>query len=153
MMLRNELTVIIAKVVEKRGSIDVTCYGNDMFPFLQDGNVTTFVRVREEELQIGDVCLFENNEGHLLLYRMIEIKYDQQSASYIFRGDTCDVPERPVAYSKIIGKLKAVHRDGKVLYVNHWRSRLLEAAVLQIPFWPKVSRWIANRRYGRTSAI
>ncbi len=152
-MVRNELAVIIAKVIENRGSIDVTCYGDAMFPLLRDGNVTTFVRVREEELQIGDVCLFETNEGHLLLYRMIDIDDEQQPAMYTFRGDTCDIPQQPVTYSHIIGKLKAVHRDGKVLYVNHWRSRLLEAAVLQIPFWSKFSRWMANRRYDRASAI
>lgn len=153
-MDRNELAVIIAKVIENRGSIDVTCYGHAMFPFLREGNVTTFVRVREEELQIGDVCLFENNEGHLLLYRIIDIDDDkQQSAIYTFRGDTCDIPERPVSYSRIIGKLKAVHRDGRVVYANHWQSRLLEAAVLQIPFWSKFSRWIANRRYDETSVI
>lgn len=152
-MIRNELAVIIAKVIENRGSIDVTCYGDAMFPLLRDGNVTTFVRVREEELQIGDVCLFETKEGHLLLYRMIDIDDEQQPAMYTFRGDTCDIPQQPVTYSHIIGKLKAVHRDGKVLYVNHWRSRLLEAAVLQIPFWSKFSRWMANRRYDRASAI
>ncbi|KRE29800.1 hypothetical protein [Paenibacillus sp. Soil522] len=152
-MVRNELAVIIAKVIENRGSIDVTCYGDAMFPLLRDGNVTTFVRVREEELQIGDVCLFETNEGHLLLYRMIDIDDEQQPAMYTFRGDTCDIPQQPVTFSHIIGKLKAVHRDGKVLYVNHWRSRLLEAAVLQIPFWSKFSRWMANRRYDRASAI
>jgi signal peptidase I len=152
-MIRNELAVIIAKVIENRGAIDVTCYGDAMFPLLRDGNVTTFVRVREEELQIGDVCLFETNEGHLLLYRMIDIDDEQQPAMYTFRGDTCDIPQQPVPYSHIIGKLKAVHRDGKVLYVNHWRSRLLEAAVLQIPFWSKFSRWMANRRYDRASAI
>lgn len=152
-MVRNELAVIIAKVIENRGSIDVTCYGDAMFPLLREGNVTTFVRVREEELQIGDVCLFETNEGHLLLYRMIDIDDEQQPAIYTFRGDTCDIPEQPVTYSHIIGKMKAVHRDGKVLYVNHWRSRLLEAAVLQIPFWSKFSRWMANRRYDRASTI
>lgn len=152
-MVRNELAVIIAKVIENRGSIDVTCYGDAMFPLLRDGNVTTFVRVREEELQIGDVCLFETNEGRLLLYRMIDIDDEQQPAMYTFRGDTCDIPQQPVTYSHIIGKLKAVHRDGKVLCVNHWRSRLLEAAVLQIPFWSKFSRWMANRRYDRASAI
>lgn len=152
-MVRNELAVIIAKVIENRGSIDVTCYGDAMFPLLRDGNVTTFVRVREEELQIGDVCLFETNEGNLLFYRMIDIDDEQQPATYTFRGDTCDIPQQPVIFSQIIGKLKAVHRDGKVLYVNHWRSRLLEAAVLQIPFWSKFSRWMANRRYDRASTI
>lgn len=152
-MIRNELAGIIAKVIENRGSIDVTCYGDAMFPLLRDGNVTTFVRVREEELQIGDVCLFETNEGHLLLYRMIDIDDEQQPAIYTFRGDTCDNPEQPVTYSHIIGKLKAVHRDGKVVYVNHWRSRLLEAAVLQIPFWSKFSRWMAKIRYDRASTI
>lgn len=152
-MVRNELAVIIAKVIDNRGSIDVTCYGDAMFPLLRDGNMTTFVRVREEELLIGDVCLFESKEGHLLLYRIIDIDDEQQPAMYTFRGDTCDIPQQPVTYSHIIGKLKAVHRDGKVLYVNHWRSRLLEAAVLQIPFWSKFSRWMANRRYDRASAI
>lgn len=153
MMVRNELAVIVAKVIENRGSIDVTCYGHAMFPLLRDGNVTTFSRVREEELLIGDVCLFEADEGYLLLYRLIDIDDEQQPAKYTFRGDTCELPERPVTYSRIIGKLRTVHRDGKVLNVNHWRSRLLEAAVLQIPFWPKFSRWIANRRYGQTSAL
>lgn len=153
MVVRNELAVIIAKVIASRGFIDVTCYGNAMYPFLRDGNVSTFVRVREEDLQIGDVCLFENKEGQLLLYRMIDLDDEQQPAIYTFRGDTCDRPELPVPFSHIIGKLKAVHRDGRVLYANHWRSRLIEAAVLQIPYWPKISRWIANRRYDRTSAI
>lgn len=150
---RNGLAVIIAKVIENQGSIDVTCYGNAMFPFLREGNVTTFVHVREEELLIGDVCLFENNEGHLLLYRIVDIDDERQPALYTLRGDTFDVPEAPVPFTKIIGKLIAVHRDGKIIYAYHWKSRLLEAAVLQIPYWSKLSRWAAKRRFKRTPVI
>lgn len=149
MIERNELAVIIAKVIENRGSIDVTCYGNAMFPFLREGNMTTFVRVREEELRIGDVCLFENNKGYLLFYRIIDINNEQQPALYTLRGDTFDVPEQPVPFTRIIGKLKAVHRDGKVIYAYHWKSRLLEAAALQIPYWSKLTRRAAKRRYDR----
>ncbi|RCW47559.1 hypothetical protein [Paenibacillus prosopidis] len=150
MIERNELAVIIGKVIENRGSIDVTCYGNAMFPFLREGNMTTCVRVREEELSIGDVCLFGNNEGSLLLYRIIDINDEQQPALYILRGDTCDRPESPVPFTRIIGKLAAVHRDGKVIYAYHWKSRLLEVAVLQIPYWSKLLRWTAKRRFDRT---
>ncbi|MGM0884310.1 MAG: hypothetical protein ACQEXQ_25125 [Bacillota bacterium] len=150
MIERNELAVIIGKIIENRGSIDVTCYGNAMFPFLREGNMATCVRVREEELRIGDVCLFGNNEGYLLLYRIIDINDEQQPAIYTLRGDTCDEPEHPVPFTRIIGKLSAVHRVGKVIYAYHWKSRLLEAAALQIPFWSKLLRLAAKRRFDRT---
>lgn len=150
MIERNELADIIGKVIENRGSIDVTCYGDAMFPFLREGNMTTCVRVREEELRIGDVCLFGNNEGYLLLYRIIDINDEQQPALYTLRGDTCDEPLSPIPFTSIIGKLAAVHRDGKVIYAGHWKSRLLEAAVLQIPYWSKLLRWAAKRRFDRT---
>lgn len=153
MMVRNELAVIVAKVMASRGFIDIMCYGDAMYPLVQDGNVSTFVKVREKDLQIGDVCLFVNKEGQLLLYRIIDLDDEQHPAIYTFRADTYDVPELPVSYSQIIGKLKAVHRDGRAIYVHHWRSRLIEAAVLQIPYWTKISRWAAHRRYDRTSAI
>lgn len=153
MVDRNELAVIIAKIINKRGSIDVRCYGHAMFPFLREGNISTFVRVQEEGLQIGDVCLFANKSGNLLLYRIIDVDNEQQTALYTFRGDTCDISEYPVDFSRIIGKLQAVHRNGRVVYADHWKSCLLEAAVLQIPYWSKLSRWIANRRYNHTSAI
>lgn len=153
MVGRNELAVIIAKVIEIRGSIDVTCYGNAMYPFLREGNMSTFVRVQQDRLQIGDICLFESDAGRLLLYRIIDIDDDQQSVLYTFRGDTYDVPEKPVPFSQIIGKLNAVHRNGKIVYVDNWQSLLLEAAVLQIPFWTKFFRWIAKRQHNRTSAI
>ncbi|WP_029192316.1 hypothetical protein [Paenibacillus harenae] len=152
MINRNELAVIVANVIKLQGTIDITCYGNDMFPLIREGNMSTFGRVREEELQIGDVCLFANNEGCLLLYRLIEIEVDgQQPAQYIFRGDACDKPEQPVTFSRIIGKLAAIHREGKIVYTNHWKSRLLETAVLQVPFWSKLSRWAALRRKDGTS--
>lgn len=144
MVERNELAVIIGKVIENRGSIDVTCYGDAMFPFLREGNMTTFVPVREDELRIGDVCLFENNKGYLLFYRIMDINDEQQPALYTLRGDTCDEPESPVPFTRIIGKLTAVHRDGKVIYSYHWKSRLFEAAVLQIPYWSKLLRWAAK---------
>lgn len=153
MIDRNEWAGIVAKIIRNRGSIDVTCYGITMFPLLREGNITTVVRVREEDLHIGDVCLFENAEGHMLMFRIIAIDNKQKPAAYIFRGDTCDQAEQPVPFSRIMGKLKVVHRDGRVIRVHHWEVRLLEAAALQIPYWSRFSRWAANRRYNRASVM
>lgn len=144
---RYELASILLSIVEGQGGIDVTCYGRSMFPLLREGNIASFNKVKEHELQPGDVCLFSDEFGELHIMRIIQIDGAVRMPRYLFRSDDGETVPYPIAFANIIGRLHAVHRNGTIVYAHHWQAKLLEAAALQIPLWPKLARYAANRRY------
>ncbi|MDQ0060598.1 hypothetical protein [Paenibacillus harenae] len=147
------LPAIIAAIVERQGEIDVTCYGDAMFPLLREGNISTFTRVKEKELQPGDVCLYASAEGELLIERIVDVEKTNHVSRYIFRSDTGGIRRTPIGFASIIGRLYAVHRDGRAVFAHGWQARLLESAALQLPLWPKLAKFAANRRYRRNEVI
>ncbi|MGO4540686.1 hypothetical protein [Paenibacillus sp. 2TAB19] len=150
---RMGLPAIIAAIVERQGEIDVTCYGDAMFPLLREGNISTFSRVNEKELRPGDVCLYASVDGELLIERIVNVEKAVNATRYTFRGDASKLRRAPIDFTSIIGRLKAIHRDGRIVYVYGWQARLLEAAALQLPLWPNLARFAAKRRYRRREVI
>jgi signal peptidase len=141
----NDLTPVMSAAMKRTGKIELPSVGISMYPLIKEGNVSTFRTVRREELEIGDICLFVTKEGALIGHRLYAVKQDGAEERFIFKGDTCFVPDDPVPFSSIIGRWSGVRRNSRFLPADHWWSRLLAALARHVPKWHKVIRWCAER--------
>lgn len=142
----NELTPVMSAVIKRTGRIELPSAGISMYPLIKEGNVSTFIAVRREELKIGDICLFVTIQGSLIGHRLHSVKLDGDQEWFIFKGDTCFEQDDPVPFTSIIGRWSGVRRNSRFLPSNHWKSRLLAVLTLHVPKWHKVIRWCAERK-------
>ncbi|HTG71902.1 MAG TPA: hypothetical protein VL921_21795 [Candidatus Udaeobacter sp.] len=142
----NELVPVLTAAIERTGKIELPSSGISMYPLIKEGNISTFMSVRREDLKVGDICLFVTEHGLLTGHRLYAVKEDILQEWYIFKGDTCLVPDDPVPFSSIIGRWSGVRRNSRFVPANHWESKLLAALVKYVPKWYKVIRWCAERK-------
>lgn len=142
----HDLTPVMSAVIKRTGKLELPSAGISMYPLIKEGNVSTFLAVRREELKIGDICLFVTEQGALIGHRLYAVKQDGARELFIFKGDTCFEPDDPVPFASILGRWSGVSRNRRFQPANHWRSRLLAALALRVPKWYKVIRWCAERK-------
>jgi signal peptidase I len=102
---------IIRDVLGKGASFRFSAKGTSMYPFIRGGDTLTLTPV-ENVLSIGDVIAFINPRGgDLIVHRLISRKRD----TCIFKGDNIDIPNDPVPYANILGKVSRVERSDHVV--------------------------------------
>lgn len=141
----NDLMPVMSAVIERTGKIELPSVGISMYPLIKEGNVSTFMTVRREELNIGDICLFNTTQGSLIGHRLHAVKQDGAQEWFIFKGDTCFEPDDPVPFSSIIGRWAGVRSNSRFVPANHWRSKLIAVLAKFVPKWYKVMRWYAEK--------
>ncbi|SDS28671.1 signal peptidase I [Paenibacillaceae bacterium GAS479] len=108
--LDGNLAPMVAALLDKRGSMELTSFGMSMYPLIQEGDVSRFVRVRAQDLEVGDICLFVSSSGILTGHRLVEIRDEESRRQYVFRGDTSYIADEPVAGEAILGLWTGVKR-------------------------------------------
>lgn len=136
----DEVTLMITKCIQHRGHIELPSYGISMYPFIREGKLSTFAAVAYDELRIGDVCLFVNQEGRVIAHRLRSVEVKGKDIVYIFKGDTSVSQDDPVSYHHILGKLIGVRHHNRYMTVNHPIARLYSWIVMHIPKYPQLSR-------------
>ena len=88
-----------------------------MFPFMRNGDIQTISPFPIEEIQIGDVAVFERNNDWIS-HRVIDIRKTNNETTLVLRGDTCIQIDPLVTKENYIGKTVAFERVGKVYEVG-----------------------------------
>ena len=103
---------IILNSIANGGTTEMTVTGSSMRPLLKD-RVSSVRLTKPDELKKGDIVLFENEDGHLVLHRIFRC----DNGLYDMLGDNCRSPERSIPRERIIAKVCAYSRTGK-----KWKS-------------------------------
>jgi len=119
--------------------------GVSMVPLVRDGDVLLVRPVTVEQVRIGDVVLFHQGPGRVLVHRVIRRLACPEGARFLLQGDNVGQPDGVIPGAQIHGRLAAIERAGAQIDMNHravrWLGRL---AVLR-------SRWNVGggRWFGR----
>jgi signal peptidase I len=90
-------------------SIRLIVTGRSMRPFLRGGEAVLLRRVRTAEIRRGDLLLFRQNSGGLLLHRVVAIRRRPGLQALIqTQGDALWAPDEPVIESQVLGRVSAV---------------------------------------------
>ncbi|MEB3788021.1 MAG: signal peptidase I [Desulfurococcales archaeon] len=104
-------TILVALIWLSQGLVGyymVVVTSGSMTPGIQVGDVAVAREVESpEDLEIGDIVLYERSDGKLVLHRIVDTTRDSQGSTlYITKGDANPEPDPdPVAYKSIVGEL------------------------------------------------
>lgn len=90
------------------GSYELKPSGS-MYPMLYEGAEIIVEKVSENDIQKGDIVSYKDNEGKLILHRVVEVNSDSSGKFYIVKGDNNPVIDHyKVRYENIVGIVVAI---------------------------------------------
>lgn len=116
--------------------------GYSMWPFLRAGQRIIARKIPPQELQVGDIILY-NQADKVVCHRLVKvIKGDRGSCLYA-RGDNSTSRAELIPEEMYLGKAVAVIKAGRVINLNTRAQRGLGRLIIIIgPFFGQASRMI-----------
>lgn len=143
-----DVAPVVAGWIERRGRIELPSFGISMYPLIQQGNVSAFVKISPSQLRVGDICLFMTQQELMVAHRLVSISTKDGCVAYTFKGDTSYMPDDPVTFDHIIGRFEGVKRDGIWMPANHWRAKAIGWLAMHMPKYPGIMTRYIRRRWG-----
>ena len=104
--------------------------GQSMLPLLREGDLVIITKVNNpSDIKVGDVVVYRNPVGKLIIHRVIMVWKAGNEYYYITQGDNNMFPDYPkVAYSSIVGKVFNLGNSVfKIPYIGHLLLLLRDA--------------------------
>ena len=106
-----ELIEAYRELLPQVESLPLTVSGHSMSPFLADKRDVVHLAKIKEPLKIGDIVLYQRDNGQYILHRICKVNND----SFSIIGDAHDYIETGIRKDQIIEEVKSVERKGKTL--------------------------------------
>ena len=106
----------------------ISTTGRSMLPLIQEGD-QVLVTHGCESVQRGDVVVFRQ-KGQLIAHRVMRIQSRENGPAFVTRGDNVLCSDPPVNADKVMGRVLAIKRHGRLMALN-------------TPFWYIVGRVVA----------
>ena len=137
------------QLIESNHSVKIVASGYSMFPFMRNGDIQTISPVPIEEIQIGDVAVFERNNVWIS-HRVIDIRKTNNETILILRGDTCIQIDPLVTKENYVGKTVEFERGAKTINLNNRKiasKRIIQLGLARcyFLFYFKSALFIASR--------
>jgi signal peptidase I len=118
--------------------------GYSMHPLVRDGDVLLVQPAEPSALRRGDLVLFRNRKGEMVVHRMIRRVGRNGALRFEFKGDRLTGPDELVPVTQIFGQVSSLERDGTCIDVRKPGMRLLGLAVASLsPLGPQGIRSVA----------
>jgi len=111
--LSNASFLSLARAVLGRGySLRFLAKGFSMAPFIRDGDVLTLAPRAGKRLRPGDIVAYVNpSDGRLSVHRIIAWR----AGKITIKGDNVPMPDGTFAEDSVLGIVRRVERDGRVV--------------------------------------
>ncbi|MFH1593476.1 MAG: signal peptidase I [Candidatus Omnitrophota bacterium] len=113
--LGKKAKTIHLQLLHEGREVYINTSGYSMYPFIKDGDIIKVAPVREEDLRIGDMLSIDNEgrcEAWFCVHRLVKITKKDEKVLYTTKGDAnTKVPDRPVEFSRIAGKVIEIQRN------------------------------------------
>lgn len=111
---RHVVVDLVEDLIRDGRLVRIRVTGRSMLPWLRDGEVVTLRRMARGTGRLGDLLLFRNRSGSMVLHRVVGRKgIIDGSRRYLLKGDSLARPDDPVHDEQIIGKVVAVSRRSR----------------------------------------
>ncbi len=154
-MLANKLDFSL-QLLEEKGKIFLRLSGFSMFPFLQEGDVALIKKVAINELSIGDVIVFTQDQK-MIAHRLKEIIQKGNHFLLTTKGDTSKNNDPVFTEKEYVGKIVSFNRKEKNITITTKFYELIGTIIikttrLNTPFfvlnkriWRRI--WIIRKKY------
>lgn len=105
--------------------------GFSMWPFLRGGEKLIIKKIPADDLKIGDIILYRTN-NQLVCHRLVKKIKDRYRYLFYVRGDNSNSPAELVRQEMFQGKVVGVVKNGKVISLTNWRTRIVSRLIIII---------------------
>lgn len=131
--------LLLAEVLGEHGRARLRVTGSSMLPTLWPGDVVALERIDPEQLRVGDVILFQNQD-RLFLHRIVAM--DKTAHRFTTRGDAMPQADPVVSSAQLLAKALSVETcPGRI--ISHlrpsWFAKLLGIAIAHSGFAGRVA--------------
>jgi signal peptidase I len=114
--------------------------GTSMYPTIRDGEAITIARVAPDDVVRGDLLLCRQGR-RVIAHRLVGIATRGAIRIFELRGDAKAACDAPVAADAVVGRIIAVHRNGRSVRLCGRAARLRhEARAVASSFWRSCRR-------------
>ena len=135
---RADFRAIAAQLLENGHRVRFQASGSSMQPFIQDNDILEVAPLVGKRINYGDVLLVENEEGKLLVHRVVKTRYREGIPIYLIKGDTCTSPDGWFRVENILGRVEFVQRECQrinlISYSQRWKTRI----------WVAITPWVSK---------
>lgn len=107
-------------------SVSVT--GASMFPVLYSGDKVLVKKTALEELRVGDIIIWIDRTQERVAHRIVSLDTSSTPALITTKGDVHCETDAPVAFSRVLGKIVAVLREGELKWLKELQNNNESAA-------------------------
>lgn len=110
-------------LVKKGVAVPITTLlqGSSMEPLIRYRKDPVTIIPLNRKLQMGDIILFERQDGAFVVHRLYHISDDGQTIQTW--GDNCYEPDLPVSVSSVLGLVVSLKRNGKRVSLDTQEQR------------------------------
>lgn len=140
-----ELYALGRDLVGSGASLRFEVRGWSMYPFIRNGDVIEVAPVLIDKTCVGDVVLFRCGE-RLLAHRVVGQLLDGQSVRLRVRGDRFLNEDPPIAEPDLLGQVRLVYRNRRLIRLDRGLNRYLGSLVARKKIAHRGVRWLARNR-------
>lgn len=144
------LRELLAELLEHGKQVRFRARGGSMYPSIQDGEFITVTPVTLQEIQVGDVLVYQHiDTKKVIVHRLIKIQKDSAHSwpFLLFAGDDsvcCDAPAYAPDY--LLGRVVAVEGNGRRVSLESKLNRMRGWFKVQcMLFCPRTLRTVMRR--------
>ncbi|MVO99758.1 peptidase S24 [Paenibacillus sp. N10] len=115
-----------------------------MLPLIREGSVCTFEQAGPDEVQRGDIVLFEAADGGLIAHRLIRRTGSGGGAVFYCKGDANIGFDLPVAAGNLLARLVQIRRGTRTITGDMLRFKLWGRVMTALPGLARVNRLAAR---------
>jgi len=104
---------LAADILRSGGSVRLQALGTSMLPSIWPGDLLVIDGNPQGHVIMGDLALVAG-ENRFFVHRVVGEQKAQGQVRWITRGDILSADDPPVSASELLGRVSAIHRNGRV---------------------------------------
>ncbi len=129
---REDFTSITQKVLGREKTLRFKAKGISMSPLIKDGDILEIAPVNRGEIRVGDVIFYRAEKGRTVAHRVIERIIEDGRLVFLAKGDSNVGEGEEVHPEKIMGRVRAIERNGRKTRIDYGLNRLMRISYLMI---------------------
>ena len=137
---------LISIVIQRVGHIELPANGDSMFPFIEQGDLCTFIRHEPSQLKIGDIVLYKSSHGQLVAHRLHQVTCEEGFTQCLCKGDANAGYDEPIGQEQIIGKLTSIRKGQNTRSDSDMLAVIWKKTMISFPHLSSLIRRCLNIR-------
>ena len=122
---KEDFSQLARQILSEGHALRFRTVGVSMWPLIRDGDLVEIQPAAPDSYRKGDILLYEQQRGVLLVHRVIAVRWEDDQMSLLMQGDALRSADGLAALSQVLGRVALVDRNGRLIHLDSPFQRLL----------------------------